>query len=148
MTLPVSRSLSPETLHRVIQEAALGFYAPEEIARLLGVEQDLVTRALNHPSVRAEIDKAQRVLVEEGTKFRLWAKQLAEQVLMDVAKVATDPAATTADKLKAADLLIRSAGFMPKEAAGAAVQVNLTLAPKIEEARSRAEPYLTLVAEK
>lgn len=137
--------LDDDLVARLVQEAALEYYSPEQISQQMGVPPATVTRLLSLPGVQARVANVRRTLIEEGSRFSTLARRLADDTLPQIALIVNDPEASAADKLKAFDLMVRFSGLAPKEdKTPQGVTINLTAI--LDQAAQRAAPFIDLTA--
>lgn len=115
----------PDVLPRLIKEAALAFYSPEEIARQLGIDPGAIHRILNHPDVAAAIASTRRELTESGERFVLAAKQAATELVPEMLAIALSPEEDTSDRLSAAKFLAQWSGFAQPESAQNSITIQI-----------------------
>ena len=123
MTVP---ALPDDLLPRLVKEAALDYFPPEEIARQLGLDPGAIHRMLAHPEVAAAVARTRRELTESGERFVLTAKQAATELIPEVLSIALNPAEDTSDRLNAAKFLSQWSGFAQPDSAQNSVSIHIS----------------------
>ena len=123
MTVP---ALPADLLPRLVKEAALDYFPPEEIARQLGLDPSAIHRILAHPEVSAAVARTRRELTESGERFVLAAKQAATELIPEVLSIALNPEEDTSDRLNAAKFLSQWSGFAQPESAQNSISIQIT----------------------
>jgi hypothetical protein len=120
MALPM---LTEDQMARLVREAALAYYSPDELAVQLGLEPAVVRRLMNHPDVAPTVAKLKRELTESGERFVLAAKQAATELLPEILAIAVDENQSTPDRLKAMEQIAKWSGLSKPEDDKGPVQI-------------------------
>ena len=113
--------LTEETLTALVREAALRWFAPEDIGRMLGLSEEAVELALAHPDVQTKVQALQREMDQSGERFGLLARKLATGLLEEVARIACDDEEAAADRIKAASAIVQWAGLSKEDTSGVTI---------------------------
>lgn len=134
------RMLTRDEHDRLVRETALGFHAPEDLPLILGIPAQAIDDALQSPLVQRDIQILQREFAEQGERFRLAARKHAEALPYEMTRIITDPEAPIADRIRAADQLVKWAGLSRTDENDGRIVIQIAGAESIRAARE-ANPW-------
>jgi|AntDeeMinimDraft_6_1070357.scaffolds.fasta_scaffold09301_3 hypothetical protein len=92
-------------------EVALEYFTPEDLQLKYDLPPDQYEHVTALPSFRKAVSEYRREIDDEGIAFRLRARRCADDILVEVYAMAFDEKLDAKDRLKAAEMICRYAGF-------------------------------------
>jgi len=116
--MPKTPAVRENWVEEMAFEVALGYFTPEDLQLKYELSPAHYDHIVGLPAFRKATADYRREIDDEGIAFRLRARKAAEEVLDEIYAAAFDRTEDLKDRLKAAEMLCKYAGFETAKADG------------------------------